>query len=263
MSQHLRLCLFFAATAVFQVCTPAQGQLTPLHVVSVEMFQEPDEFGNATFGVELLGAVSPPFAGDAKFVAPDGTEIPFGGYQIVRRSSFAELSTLTFGNWSVIETLDTVQSSFQFEIEPFQLNDVFTDTPTITSPVPGSTVPTHFVLNWEYAGSSAVGGNPRYDFHNLQWTDPVPSPVGNSYEFATRIVSPGEARIEDLQIVELSFVGKPEVTSRNGIDGPISLSASFATRSTPATFFVVPEPSTVILAGLPLVATLLMRRRGR
>src|SRR5688572_26806031 len=78
--------------------------------------------------------------------APDGTTFTTGlsGQHTV--ATFAELEQRFFGTWTLLE--DSIQpgqdSMYSFSLSPFSLNDVFHETPIITTPSNGSTVASKF-----------------------------------------------------------------------------------------------------------------------
>jgi hypothetical protein len=122
------------------------------HTINLEFGQSAVEPSGVRFSLKATDVHTVPADGVVPvFTAPDGTQLSNG--QLIYRDSFAELASLGFGVWTANEKNGDVDTAYQFQVEPFALNDVFTDLPYITSPL-GIVVPENFEVHWKYTNGS-------------------------------------------------------------------------------------------------------------
>jgi hypothetical protein len=219
--------------------------------------QEPALGGGLTYTLKInLAGVSDAGVPDdgAKLVAPDGTELD-GIMNEVQFNSFAELGALLFGDWIVTERpLMGTARSYTLRVRPFSLNDVFTDTPIITSPTPGATVPTDFIVKWDYLGdeeSPGTGINLR-DAQNLQFVDHQHGTDGRySVRYQLRLRGPAPGQFSFQTFAQTSLPAPTSVSRDPALNGVIiTRTLTFNSNSQWATFYVVPEPGGIGLCGL-------------
>ena len=254
-----------AAIVVVSCCLHCSAQsFTPQHRAHIQIFQEPDEFGSYVYGLETFNLVLFANEDESKLIAPDGTEFLQSPNIVIRKSSFEEIASIAFGDWTAVETYDGQEVSYQFRVEPFSLGDVFSETPIITSPTPGSEVPSTFVVKWEYPlGGMPSGRGISYSFHNLQRIDANSGDDDSfSYEFITRRPRPGISWI-DLQLNNKTHFPDPEIINNAGIVGEFTTRLYFESRSAPARYYVVPEPRALCLAYIAIASTVMFIGRGR
>ncbi len=234
----------------------AQG----LRLTQFFVHQEPALGGGLTYTLNTnLGGASNAGVADegAKLVAPDGTVLR-GIMNEVQFNSFAELGALLFGDWTVTEQpLMGAARSYTLQLRPFSLNDVFTDTPIITSPTPGATVPTDFIVKWDYAGdeeSPGTGINLR-GAQNLQFVDRQGGADGRySVRYQLRLLGPPPGQFS-FQTFAQTVLPRPSIINRdpalNGVT--ITPTLTFNSNSQWATFHVVPEPGGIGLGSVVLL----------
>ena len=147
MPRLYQLYLFLAVISVVTCVPPA---LARLHTIRLEINQYANADGSFEYLLETVHAVGPVAERSGKLIAPDGTEILMDSGMDVHRSSFAEMAATVFGTWTAIEKFDGTELIYPLSaFAPFSLDDVFSDTPTIVSPVPGSVVRPRFLLQWQ------------------------------------------------------------------------------------------------------------------
>jgi hypothetical protein len=135
-------CLLLLAQA-----DPTSAQVPGYVKFDVGQYAEPD--GSVTYA---LRASSPGGAGHPTLIAPDGTQF-HSSADIQTAASFAELGQRFFGDWIIVEPLlesQGGQSQYSFSVAPFYLNDLFHETPLVTTPTNGTFVPHIFDIEWEY-----------------------------------------------------------------------------------------------------------------
>jgi hypothetical protein len=206
-------------------------------------------FGHTFFGVPT-DAVT--------LTMPDGTILP-------RRfetdyATFDELAADVFGDWTVTEIPTSgPNNTYIVRIAPFTLADVNSATPVVTSPIPGSTVPTDFIVKWEpYAATSSKGveaGAPGVRILDYELGADGPFSIG----FETELLQPAPVRFPFVAFVQTP---RPNPVIRNRSPALIGTSISsffaFNSRSLLAEYFVVPEPSAL---GVTAIATIAIGRR--
>jgi hypothetical protein len=200
--------------------------------------------------------------------APDGITRfgPGPGLQVQASvSSFLELSQRFFGTWNIFEDSTNpfeADSNYTFTLNPFSLNDVHNETPIVTSPATGSTVPTVFDVHWQYQSGNNPGSR------SMIWHA---GPDVADVEFAPGITPSATFTVNDeLAPNPFTFrVGSNSplaafmtpVTLLNGHPrSAYSIQASFNNFSLLVPVTVVPEPTTAVLLGLG-VMVLGCRRR--
>ena len=188
----------------------------------------------------------------AFLTAPDGNV--FLGLSTSREyNSFADLSNTLFGDWTATEHPTTGSDrSYVVRIAPFTLADVFSQTPVITSPVPGSTIPPDFVLKWLPNGSTNSRG--------LSYgTQPVSVLLRPSLElmarfrpaFILQLLEPPpvpfslSASVQSFRPNPIVVSGSPSLNGQS-----IIRSLAFNSYSLRATYQIVPEPTATVLISI-------------
>jgi hypothetical protein len=213
-----------------------------------------------------------PFDG-ATLVAPDGTSFnsPVGEF---KRDTFAEITTLLFGDWTVTEHPNNAPlRSYSFRVEPFTLDDVFSETPVIDTPANGATVPLDFLVKWHFpsgAVPSSRGSHLRPQ--NLEIIDienSVDGPLSKLYK--TKLLGPGPGYVTMTATTQTNFsspdLDPPTIISRDPVlnGQQIYATLQFESHSLPLSLTVVPEPgaiSAVATAALVLLTQFRMRWRS-
>jgi hypothetical protein len=266
-------CTFLSANA-------ASAQATKNHIVAFDFFQRADATGNLSYSLNFFH--STPIGSNVvekKLISPGGTEFvsPTGSTFSVQfgvNGSFGELATLAFGDWTAIEKYDAVELEYQFRIAPFTLDDVFSDVPIITSPIPGSSVPTEFLLNWKYLHGSVASdkgwsagspGNvsvesvtdtlvPQQFLVRLPLMDPIPP-------FPIPVPPPGP-RTFAISVNSTTHLPAPQLIGSPSLPPDFfGFDVEFRTVSNRAFYTVVPEPCAALLLAAGCCGLLVIRRR--
>lgn len=200
------------------------------------------------FGIALPKVLTAP-DGVTRFGT--GPALPFQ----VTVPSFLELSQRFFGTWKLFEdSVNPMQadSNYAFTLSPFSLADVHSETPLVTSPTTGSTVPSVFDVSWQYpSGNTTAPKSITYstgadvDFapgNELRVSFSVDREVASDpFQFRAGSSSPLAAYMSPVTLLN----GHPR--SNYGIQ------ASFHNYSLPVRVTVVPEPATAVLLGLGMM----------
>jgi hypothetical protein len=181
--------------------------------------------------------------------APDGTVVPRSKYMTF--DSFADLGARLFGNWTASNFAVYPNTSFVFDVEPFTFADVGLETPVIVSPAPGSTVPEHLVVKWDFpTGKSGSASNALPASSGLELDTLVPGADGpNSVGLGYRLVAPGPSFLFVRVIATSNLPNPPIIFHSPGLDGlNLTASLSFSAVSATAEYqVVVPEPTSAAL----------------
>jgi hypothetical protein len=232
--------------------TSSSGQSTLTHTIGLTVIQTPTDNHGVVYGLNTgyaffhLGLESP-----TKLIAPDGTE--FGpGARDIERSTFEEIATVAFGDWTALARINGVDVIFSFRFEPFALNDVFTDIPIITSPLPGSNVPPHFIVRWNYENGSMPSrrGASLMPSSNIEIFDSRFVPGAEyAFEISTRFKQPGPGTIA-VHTNTATTLPTPAFISRPpSLDGHrFNFISNFRSQSAAATYRIIPEPKSCVLA---------------
>jgi hypothetical protein len=203
-------------------------------------------------------------ADGASLTAPNGT-VFLGAFSQVDFSSFADLGATLFGDWVATEhPTSGSDRTYTMHIAPYTLGDVLSNTPFITSPTPGSTVPTDFVVKWDPNNPTSSRGV-AYGGPGLSVSPPQFGVDGVfSVGFHTQLLQPPPVSFPLLVSVQ-SFQSNPPVINRSpSLNGqPITTSLAFNAYSLRTTYQVVPEPGTFVLtsAALAFFGCACLRRR--
>src|SRR5262245_19616194 len=117
----------------FFIVDAANAQNFHTNFFQIEQYAASD--GGVSY--RLVVSMSPvpilPFDGGS-MIAPDGTEFhTLAGF--ASRDTFAEMSSLVFGDWTFIERpVGKPPLSYKIRVQPFELNEVISETPVILSP---------------------------------------------------------------------------------------------------------------------------------
>jgi hypothetical protein len=193
---------------------------------------------------------------DDSLITPDGTVLD-GPSHAFDFNSFTELNDFVLGDWRAIHDASSGQDkSYVVRVNPFSLDDVFFETPTIASPLPGSNVPKDFVLKWAYP-SGAMRTSLRLETVDEQNVEIRRAEFAgpNSVAFQTARLQPGPGSLTLHAGASSSWPSPPIVSRSATLQGAvITTQLSFAAMSLPATFHFVPEPSTTTVFGIFLAA---------
>jgi hypothetical protein len=206
--------------------------------------------GASQFGYTFFGVPE----GGASLTAPNGTVFP-GSSNEVNFSSFADLGAVLFGDWVATEQPTSGSArTYTVRITPYTLNDVLSNTPFITSPITGSTVPADFVVKWDPNNPTSSRGI-AYGGPGLSISPPQFGVDGVfSVGFHTQLLQPPPVPFPFLAFVQ-SVRPNPSVVNRSSsLNGQsIVTSLAFNAYSQRATYQVVPEPRCLVLTSLALV----------
>ena len=260
MNRLLTVSVLLLVGVVPAFCNSASAQLGQL--VGFEISQQPDANGVLQYEVSITGSFS--FgSGFVDVVAPDGTSFGVSNLS-VSGLDFQQVEDRFFGDWNLVSDVFGI-SAPAFTLDPFGLDDVFSEVPTFVSPLasgPDATVTgTSFLLDWDYPSgfddfsggpfsSSSSGSSPEFqivdstsrivslttEFGPLTTTDFLFT-VGNSTRFDD-FISPAEG--SDL-LVSASFV---------------TLAQDFSVTVVP-----VPEPGAGVIFSAVMTAVFVRRKR--
>lgn len=238
----------------------AQAASAQSRTVLLNIDQTPQVMGGHSYDLEivqLIPLLEVPIHGSIA-IAPDGTEFE-SLFERVQRTSFSALGATLFGDWTVTETPNVGSPrSYTFRVEPFTLDDVIVETPVITSPNDGATVPPDFVVKWEFPSGELYSGR-GFTVHGLSNVNLSGGTVGvdgyYSRSVETELLGAGPGQITLSVNTQSHFVNNPRNISRDPalIGQRINLNMSFASRSLPITLQIVPEPRSITLGGLSIV----------
>jgi hypothetical protein len=232
--------------------------------------QHPQEIGGSRFKLSVRPFPITGEPANATAVAPDGTEfgIFHGQVSSIEFDSFSDLAIKLFGDWTVYfeNTSRGPLVSYDVRVDPFTLNDVFSETPLIISPPHGSQVSTEFVLKWQYpAGAPNSRGMSSSHTSNLAILgiqDGVDGPM--SRQVQTKIIGPGPA-LYSFSVNAATILDSPDILRRDpGLNGvSIQPFLAFSSHSLRTQVQVVPEPSTSIISAVliaPMIAIARIRK---
>jgi hypothetical protein len=188
-----------------------------------------------------------------KLIAPDGTEFDYR-HQYAERLTFPELASMAFGTWNAY----TATSIAQFAFQQFTLNDVVSDIPFITSPVPGSEVPLKFDVIWQGEENGFVEILRRSN--NIGKTGGV-NPEGCClYTINTELTDDQNGWLE-IEAYTRTNLTAPTLLSNSSTTDTFSFFRNyFRSHSEPATYIVIPEPESAFLTAIGLMILGLRRR---
>jgi hypothetical protein len=181
--------------------------------------------------------------------------------------SFEDLGTVLFGNWS--DSIPGLNGSFVFDVKPFTLADVASETPVIVSPTPGSTVPENFVVKWAFPGGEtpsatrAIVLNPTDKLILESLALGVDGPYSEGV--GSRLVGSGPVSLP-VKVEVLSNLPNPEVIDRSpSLNGQhLYATLTFGALSATATYqVVVPEPTSAALVAFAAMIFGMQRSRKR
>jgi hypothetical protein len=252
--QHLFVSLVGIAILIL-ASRAAQGQRYSAHF-RVSHLPQVDTDPLYRLSAFLLGPIDSFPNDDDSLLTPDGTVLD-GPSHDFDFNSFAELSDFVLGDWTAIHDASSGQDkSYVVRVNPFSLDDVFFETPTITTPNPGSNVPKDFLLKWVYP-SGAMRTSLRLNTVDEQNVEirRVGFAGPNSVAFQTARLQPGPGYLTLRAGASDSWPSPPIVSRSAALQGAaITTELSFAAMSLPATFHFVPEPSTTTVVGVLLAA---------
>ena len=191
------------------------------------------------------------FRSNETLTGPTGTTLQ-SPFTPIDFSSFSDLGNVLFGDWTVVyQPLFGSVETGVFHINPFSLTDVATATPTILSPLSGSTVPPDFLVTWIPNGTAQFQ-NVTFNLTNLATYVTYHFGTVSTVEFITQPNHPGPGSISVQPYLATDL--KPIA-----ISGQFSsfLSLEYRSDSLAATYNVVPEPTSAALvafAAMILVA---------
>ena len=118
--------------------------------VELTLEQQPGAMGEKQY---QISAVTFRLGLDRSLVSPSGARFGSEGVRSIGELAFEDLGSELFGLWTIEDEgffSDDDTEIHNFSIEPFELNDVFSETPIVVSPTDGDVVTTGFVFDWEY-----------------------------------------------------------------------------------------------------------------
>ena len=215
--------------------------------------------GNLEYGVDVRTFFGGPIS---SVEAPDGTS--FGSFSPgVGGLSFQELSDRFLGDWTVSISSPAGQTISNFSVL-FSLDDVFSETPTIVSPLLSGqqgTVGTEFDLIWEFPpGTTPPNGRA---FSRVGGTgadiDSVFDDSGANLVSISTELDPGVFSTT-FDVSAGSFQSINDFVSV-GPNSDIAVGASFTNLSQAVTLTVVPEPNALFALFATMTMVACSRRR--
>ena len=260
-----RSSLFASAAATFVGLTMAHSVVVaqPTRFHDVEFIVEhrdiePSPRDYALFARQTgrSDAAGPIAAG--RLVAPNGT-VFLPSSPPIRVTSLALISQTFIGTWTAFETLEGVESSYQFNVPATALDGVPLGIPLITSPAANATVGETFDVHYQLPEEiTSTIGFEFFPDQNLEIVNITAVPgVQNAVRFEMDLQAPGPLEFSDLSISQSKTLPVPSfVSSTPDLAGDdFQFAARFDAVSRARTFFVVPEPSGIapaIVLGLVL-----------
>jgi hypothetical protein len=246
--------LVLPLVAAIMVASCLASRASAEHYFDFTFYQSPITGGGVKYGLDISNQIlnftpNPPKPYQ-NLVAPDGTEFLLGGLHTLEGSTFDEIASRAFGTWKVTDIVSGVETHYTITIAPFNLDDVFTDVLIITSPTPGSDVPPKFRLSWEYQNGSIPRGFgwAVNHFPNVTGVTLVPTPGCCAVDVSATLYPPGSSGRFDLYVLNETRVSG--ISRQGGPSDSYSLSLAFQSRSVTASYTVVPEPNSDVLAVL-------------
>jgi hypothetical protein len=139
-------------------------------------------------------------------------------------NSFAELGSALFGDWLATEhPTSGPDNTYTVRVASFTLADVFSESPVISTPTPGSTVGHDFVVKVGYPSGATPDSGVRYSFDpGLIVQSPQEGVDGpNSFGFHTQLTVPGPVDIY-VRALEQTLRPTPQILNRSpGVVGQV------------------------------------------
>jgi hypothetical protein len=237
------LCLF-----IFSSATQAQTNF-PGNII-FDVIQNAEPGGGVSYSVRtLLFGIAMPKV----LTAPDGAIFTTGisGQQTV--ASFAELEQRFFGTWTLLEDsfLSGQDSTYTFSLSPFSLNNVFHETPIITTPSNGATVASVFDVEWEYPSGAIPAGRSLERQQSGATPTFAPHPIPQAtLHVDLSVLTGGVLNFRAGSSDSLSPYLSPVTLQSGPPRSAYTIQGSFRNYSLYTTVNVVPEPTTTVLLGL-------------
>jgi hypothetical protein len=224
--------------------------------VSLALTQNAEPGGSVSYGIRNM---TPSIF--TLLLAPDGTQLRFTP---VEGLTFSELNTRYFGGWTVREFPmgpAGPSTDYGFTFSPFSLDDLFHETPVVTTPMNGADVPASFEVRWLYPSGATPASRliERINVINgaVQTTF---APTGFSLRLDVDRNLQGNVPIVLRVGTTSSLIAYISAVTPAG-SNPHLIQASFRNLSLQTTVQVVPEPTTTILIGA--LAMLITQQRTR
>lgn len=180
--------LAFWAMTVLGFSSAAQAQFPDIRLT---LAQRSDESSNTeyqvstrvfTFGTELV------------LVSPSGSRFDGRGGASMVVSTFEEIEGELFGLWTVEDagTFGTDELQIHnFTVEPFELSDVFSESPFVVSPADGDTVQPGFLFDWAFAAGVDEPSSRTTSLSGFRGLDPSASFSVGSETTINAVFDPG------------------------------------------------------------------------
>lgn len=215
--------------------------------VFLDIQQQPNAAGILEYEVSVVAVL---FDTTTFFdvTAPDGTV--FDSSTAVGSLDFQQLESRFFGEW-------TVGTDESFTLNPFGINDVFSEVPEIISPA--STVSgSSFLLEWEYPSG------PISSTKNTIIASPFPSSIDRVSSTSFNVILDSPSGIISATDIVFSVGNGNDFNEFISVEASSSLSfdTDFTTLSQEFTVRVVPEPGTGGILPLAMLIFAGLRRRA-
>lgn len=262
MNRLLSLCTSLLVGIVPAFCSTASAQFG--QQIGLEISQQPDADGVLQYEVSIIG----PFSSGSGFVdvvAPDGTAFGVSS-RSVGGLDFQQVEDRFVGDWNLVSNTFGIAAA-AFTLDPFGLDDVFSEVPTFVSPLasgPNATVSgTSFLLDWEYpSGFDGFSGGP------FGFTGTGSSVETEVVDRTSRIVSLiprfGPLTTTDILFTVGNSTRFDDFISLGEVSG-LNVSARFVTlaQDFSVTVVPVPEPGTGVIFCAAMMLGFMPRNRGR
>jgi hypothetical protein len=199
------------------------------------------------------------FAAALTVTTPDGTT--FGPSPVlhidVSTPTFAQFGEKFFGVWTILEDPNgpmQANSTYNFTFSPFTLNDVYSEIPTITTPLDGADAPSTFFLEWQFPSGAtpsnrAVSYSPGGPGADVTF-DPSPAPRAR-FDVDVAQFGAGPLHMRAGTVDQLSPYFSPVTLQSGPLRTNFVISQpDFFNFSAPISVNIVPEPQAVFLAGM-------------
>jgi hypothetical protein len=245
---RIQLLLGYLVASFF--CITVQAQTNFPGNIIFDVVQNAMPGGGVTYTVrpQVFGIALPKV-----LTAPDGTQFTPGPNNQHTVSSFLELQGRFFGVWRLLEDSFVAgqDSTYIFSFSILSLQDVFHETPIITTPSNGAIVGTSFDVEWEYPSGAIPAGRTLERRQSGATPTFAPHPIPQAtLDVDLSVLTGGvlDFRAGSTDSLNSNFSG---VALFSGPPRSVyTIQGSFRNYSLYTSVNVIPEPATAVLLGL-------------